>query len=324
MNRLLLIIDPQVDFISGSLSVDGAGKAMNNLSNWIKSYPQFFQDIIVTLDSHQPGHISFRSSWDWNGAGPNPVCVNGAILNSGYFIFRDQRKMAQVKDYIQRIGKLHLWPDHCVIGTGGHQIYEPLVEAMNSWKYRYKWPWKTILKGNDPISEMYSAVGMASPGYKGGLCYTPELNGELFDQYSEIYVAGIARDYCVAETVKDMFEFFPNTVKGKVYLVKNCMPYISEEEPEIFRKLIEEGSARYVESPKNDREEDHSLADIITRDGMSEENLLSITHTAIPLEDKKYFSDLPGFPENSRILGDTCWIDKEWMQQITDEDGKGM
>ena len=36
MNKLLLIVDPQVDFITGSLPVEGAAKAMDALATYVK------------------------------------------------------------------------------------------------------------------------------------------------------------------------------------------------------------------------------------------------------------------------------------------------
>ena len=36
MNRLLLIVAPQIDFISGSLPVEGAAQAMEGLANYLR------------------------------------------------------------------------------------------------------------------------------------------------------------------------------------------------------------------------------------------------------------------------------------------------
>ena len=57
--NLLLIIDPQVDFINGSLPVQGAAESMNQLARFIDQNSNSIEDILITLDSHQPGHISF-------------------------------------------------------------------------------------------------------------------------------------------------------------------------------------------------------------------------------------------------------------------------
>lgn len=212
MKSLLLVIDPQIDFIGGSLSVSGAAGAMLDLSIWIGKNPELFTDIIVTLDSHLPGHVSFKSSWKNPEEAPEG---------------------------------LDLWPDHCVVGTMGHSIYVPLLNALKSYKKATGKAHMVVLKGNDPTQEMYSAIGATVSNYQGGLEYTPQLNAKLFEQYDTIYVAGIARDYCVASTVKDMLEAFPEATRGKVKLLLEYMPFIVEEEPEIFIKAVSEGWAEY-------------------------------------------------------------------------------
>lgn len=51
-NRLLLIIDPQIDFITGSLPVPGAEQAMNLLSEYLRSNSCDYTHVIVTADRH--------------------------------------------------------------------------------------------------------------------------------------------------------------------------------------------------------------------------------------------------------------------------------
>ena len=38
MNKLLIIVDPQVDFIQGSLSIHGAKEIMNSLATYINDH----------------------------------------------------------------------------------------------------------------------------------------------------------------------------------------------------------------------------------------------------------------------------------------------
>lgn len=65
-NKLLLIIDPQVDFIMGSLPVPGAEKAMNSLSEYIRHHLSEYSHIIITADRHPMRHCSFKSEGgDW-------------------------------------------------------------------------------------------------------------------------------------------------------------------------------------------------------------------------------------------------------------------
>ncbi len=59
MNRLLLIIDPQNDFINGALPVSGAADAMNNLAEYISRNSGKYIHKIVTADCHPFFHCSF-------------------------------------------------------------------------------------------------------------------------------------------------------------------------------------------------------------------------------------------------------------------------
>lgn len=61
-NKILLLIDCQYDFINGSLSVDGAEDAMNNLSQFILAYGKEYKSIILTADWHPQTHCSFKSN----------------------------------------------------------------------------------------------------------------------------------------------------------------------------------------------------------------------------------------------------------------------
>ena len=60
-NRLLLIIDPQIDFITGALPVPDAEKAMDALAEYLLRNNHDYTHIIVTADSHPMHHCSFRS-----------------------------------------------------------------------------------------------------------------------------------------------------------------------------------------------------------------------------------------------------------------------
>lgn len=59
MKRLLMIVDPQIDFITGALPVDGARKSMDNLAEHIALNGAMYSSIIVTADRHPFNHCSF-------------------------------------------------------------------------------------------------------------------------------------------------------------------------------------------------------------------------------------------------------------------------
>lgn len=346
--KLLLIIDPQVDFISGSLPVPGAEKAMYKLARWIETNPRTFDDIVVTLDSHLPGHVSFISSWGWTAnPGLRPVTVNLSNLSGGHrydpgfvylgnlddkFYYTDEHKLLQgkIKNYIATLKDdgLRLWPDHCVIGTPGYQIYKPLLESLEYYSRTTQDPWKIIMKGDDPHIEMYSAVTKGVPGYEGGLKYSVKLDESLLQKYDEIYIAGIARDFCVAETISDLVKYFPELIKGKLRLILDCMPFISEETPEIFNEITAKNSsimASYYTIPRI-KDTFKNFSNDITLGCKYPDKLPKPIedYMPIPAEDAEgLFSGFSGFNENSVKYddenGSVYYIKKDWVNSVTTE-----
>ncbi|MBD5290489.1 MAG: isochorismatase family protein [Bacteroides sp.] len=59
-NKMLLIVDPQIDFITGSLPVPGAEEAMNSLAEFIKTRQGEYSAIVLTADRHPMNHTSFK------------------------------------------------------------------------------------------------------------------------------------------------------------------------------------------------------------------------------------------------------------------------
>lgn len=60
MKHILLIVDPQNDFITGTLAVPGAKEKMMKLADYIKT--NVYDYICVTLDSHLNDHTSFKEN----------------------------------------------------------------------------------------------------------------------------------------------------------------------------------------------------------------------------------------------------------------------
>ncbi len=78
--KTLLIIDPQIDFISGSLAVKGAEKAMDKLIFWLVTHQEDYDNIVLTMDFHPYNHCSFASQ-----GGPWPQhCVQYSVGSSFY------------------------------------------------------------------------------------------------------------------------------------------------------------------------------------------------------------------------------------------------
>lgn len=79
MNKMLLVVDPQVDFITGTLPVKGATKAMDALAGYIREHGDESAIKMVTSDWHPYHHCSF----DREGGSWPPHCIQhsaGAAL----------------------------------------------------------------------------------------------------------------------------------------------------------------------------------------------------------------------------------------------------
>ena len=59
MKRILLIVDPQNDFITGTLAVPGAKEKMMKLAEYDFTYYDY---VCVTMDSHPENHMSFKEN----------------------------------------------------------------------------------------------------------------------------------------------------------------------------------------------------------------------------------------------------------------------
>ena len=102
------------------------------------------------------------------------------------------------------------WPAHCVAGTHGGDIHEELQP--------YACEELTFDKGCDKALEQYSGFeGMNSAEQSLGEVL------ELLDT-TDVYVCGIATEYCVRNTCEDL-------LKGgfKVHLLKECLGYVDHE-----------------------------------------------------------------------------------------------
>lgn len=62
MNRALLLVDPQHDFVEGALPVPGATKAMELLAAYLRAQGATYALKLVTLDWHPWQHCSFQEN----------------------------------------------------------------------------------------------------------------------------------------------------------------------------------------------------------------------------------------------------------------------
>ena len=100
-----------------------------------------------------------------------------------------------------------IWPPHCVAGTHGGDIHKDLQPHVREEL--------TFDKGCDKAVEQYSGFeGMNNAGQSLGEIL------ELLDT-TDVYVCGIATEYCVRNTCEDLLK-----AGFKVHLLKDCIAYV--------------------------------------------------------------------------------------------------
>ena len=167
--------DIQFDLLpGGSLAVADGDRILEPVRELMER--DVFGLYVATQDWHPAGHVSFASSH----AGHTPM------------------------DVIQLHGhEQTLWPDHCVQGSQGAELHPSLPWNMVS---------AIIRKGADPDTDSYS--GFRNNWNAAGERPPTGLAGYLRERgIREVFVCGLARDFCVKWTAEDaVSEGFEATV----------------------------------------------------------------------------------------------------------------
>lgn len=228
----LLLIDPQNDFMDipgAALSVPGANEDMKRVAALIDRLGERLADIHVTLDSHHPVDVSHPGFWrkaDGSDVGPFTQ-ISLAKIDAGEFSPRDPRCLPDVRAYVETLEKsdryeLTVWPEHCLIGSWGHNVQADVFAALNRWARRKLNLVDYVTKGSNPWTEHYSAVRAEVPDPRDP---STTLNRRLIDtleQADVILVAGEALSHCVANTVRDIVANFGAESVSKIVLLEDC------------------------------------------------------------------------------------------------------
>jgi len=227
----LLIIDPQNDFCdpSGSLFVPGADEDAKRLSNFIRRMKDKIYDIHVTLDSHHLVDIAHPIFWK-NSEGKNPdpfTIITSKEIQNGTWGPTNPAFKEYVKSYIESLeanGRypLCIWPPHCLIGSWGNNVVDPVYNAITEWENDFNMI-DYVTKGSNYKTEHYSAVKSDVPDPEDP---STHLNVPLIQTLEEadiIVISGQALSHCVANTVTDIADNFgEDNIKKFVLLKDTC------------------------------------------------------------------------------------------------------
>lgn len=237
MSVHVLIIDPQNDFCdpSGSLFVKGATEDMTRLAAMVRRISPKIDDVHVTFDSHHIVDIAHPTWWrDSAGHHPNPfTLISPADMKSGKWTTTDPGSFQRTLAYLEALAAgnryMHcIWPEHCLIGTPGHNILPVLNDALHDWERNEFAVVDFVTKGSNPWTEHFSAVKAEVPDPKD---QSTQLNDRLIQTLATadiVLLAGEARSHCVCNSVRDIVDNFDPTALSKLVLLTDAMSDVGD------------------------------------------------------------------------------------------------
>ena len=138
-NKILLIVDPQNDFIEGgSLPVNGAKDAMDNLVSYLKKNCKTYSMIYITKDYHPVSHCSFKE----NGGEWPKHCVQGteganiyapllSVLSNRSFVDKSAYCGKGLNKDCDQYSVFALDENNNITNSAGRIIYNELKDMTN-------------------------------------------------------------------------------------------------------------------------------------------------------------------------------------------------
>jgi len=255
----LLLVDPQNSFCKqvepdlqqrlhdGELCIPGAWEDMQRVADLIRRLGGRLGAIDVTLDSHHLLHVA-HPIWfrDQSGRHPEPFTImraeGGVIRGShtdaegragdvGEFTTTRREHHQRTIEYLGQLAARGryphcIWPPHCLIGTPGHNVVGPLMEALLEWSAGRLHQINLVMKGSNIFVEHFSAVRAEVPDPDDP---RTQLNRPLIERWTqadEILLAGEAGSHCLANTVRDVADELPAAA-----FLKKCVLLIDGTSP---------------------------------------------------------------------------------------------
>jgi nicotinamidase-related amidase len=250
----LIVIDPQNDFCDpkGALYVNGSDKDMNRLATMVGRLRDKLHDIHVTLDSHQAIHIAHPVFWK-NSAGqhPNPfTIISAADVRNGTWTTSKPGLYKRALAYVEGLEKnsrypLCIWPPHCLIGSWGHGVWPALYEKLMDWSNQRFGSIDFVTKGSNILTEHYSAIqaDVPDPSDPGTQINTGFL--QTVNEADIVLLAGEAGSHCLANTGRDMVNYFPDDsfVKKLVLLTDatSPVPGFEKNQDDFIKEMVARG-----------------------------------------------------------------------------------
>lgn len=248
----LVIIDPQNDFThpEGALSVPGAQEDMARLKTFVNTYGDRLHDISVTLDSHHRVDIAHNIMWkNEKGERPQPfTIITKDDVESGRWTTAIPSFHKRALEYVTKLEEngrypLCIWPDHCLIGSWGHNVDPQLFESLLRWEDNFAMV-NYVTKGSNMWTEHYSALKADVPDPADQSTQINTGFVRALEDSDYIVIAGEASSHCVANTVRDIADALGEEYVSKMVILKDAMspvPGFENLEEDFFKEMSQKG-----------------------------------------------------------------------------------
>lgn len=271
----LLLVDVQNTFCTpgfelfvGGRSGTGALDDNRRLCAFLYRNLGAITQTVATLDTHQAYQI-FHAPFlvDAEGRHPDPfTLVTAEDVASGRWRVDEEaaellgipgeRAAAHLRSYAEKLAAgskyaLTVWPFHAMLGGVGHALVSAVEEALFFHAIARRSQTRFEIKGRQPLTEHYSALGPEVLEGAGGE-RLGERNTALVEHlrsFDAVLVAGQAKSHCVAWTVEDLLGEAPE-LAGRLYLLEDCTSPVvvpgavdyTEEADAAFARFAEAGA----------------------------------------------------------------------------------
>ncbi|CAM3571386.1 MULTISPECIES: hypothetical protein [Brevibacillus] len=227
---LFLAIDMQNDFMEqGELGVPGSHLDVSRAARFLYDHMEKITQVAISLDTHQPQQIFHPGWWvDDKGNHPAPFTI---ITHEDVQLgkWRALTHQTESLDYVSHLAQnskkeLCIWPYHCLEGSFGAALEGQFANMVYYHSVARKAAPLRIVKGKDPLSEMY---GIIKPEY--GPHAAEQLDFlESLRTYEYIFVVGEAKSHCVLESLRQILEYYEAdpSVTSRIVVLEDCMSSI--------------------------------------------------------------------------------------------------
>lgn len=230
-------------FVAGQSGV-GAVEDNRRLCEFIYRNLHSITRISATLDTHTAMQI-FHPVFlvDKNGEHPQPhTLVTVEDVQNGRWMFNPevsdslgidptdgQQHLVYYAGELKARGKydLTIWPYHAMLGSIGHALVPAVEEAIFFHTIARKSQADFTVKGDNPLTEHYSALGPEVLFNRKGepIAEKNEKFLQILQSNDIVIIAGQAKSHCVAWTIADLISDIyiqDKKLTEKVYLLEDC------------------------------------------------------------------------------------------------------